>query len=156
MSQVHTCDRTGVTGARMWHFFLLDVGLSFNSKNKSEEMCEISLCICRSTIEPKAPHQHFFSHLIYWIQDYISCPWGTSPSAAWRIEMQQKCNMCQTATFNEAQWNAALNCKHLCIFLPYGVHCAQLNCISKEYYTVISLVPLVNMVLHCFSKLPST
>ena len=56
----------------MWHFFLLDVGLSFSSKNKSEEMCEISLGICRSSIEPKAPHQHFFSHLIYWIQDYIS------------------------------------------------------------------------------------
>ena len=33
------------------------VGLSFNSKNKSEVMCEISFCICRSTIEPKAPHQ---------------------------------------------------------------------------------------------------
>ena len=54
----------------MWHFFFLDVGLSFNSKNKSEEMCEISLC--RSTIEPEAPHQHLFSHLIYWSQDYIS------------------------------------------------------------------------------------
>ena len=37
--------------------FVLDVGLSFNSKSKSEEMCEMSLCICRSTIEPKAPHQ---------------------------------------------------------------------------------------------------
>ena len=110
-------------------------------------MCEIISCICRSTVEPKAPHQHLFSHLIYWIQDYISCPWGTSPSAAWRIEMQQKCNMCQTATFNEAQWNAALNCKHLCIFLPYGVHCARLNCkvyFKQEHY------PLLNMVLHCF------